>query len=98
VSDGVPGTGAGRIETPGVKDVYTFSATAGQKVLFSILAGGTVALGWRLTDPTGAVIFDQAFVGNAGPYTLGLTGTYTLTMGADARDTTGPYSFRLVPQ
>jgi hypothetical protein len=98
VSDGVPGTGAGRIETPGVKDVYTFSAIAGQKVLFSLLAGGTIALDWRLTDPTGAVVFGQAFFGNAGPYTLGLTGTYTLTVGSDARDTTGPYSFRLVPQ
>jgi hypothetical protein len=97
VSDGVPAAGAGRIETPGVKDVYTFSASAGQKVLFSLLSGAMDALAWRLTDPAGAVVFNQFFI-NAGPFTLGSTGTYTLTVGSDTRDVTGPYSFRIVPQ
>ncbi len=98
ISDGVPGPGAGRIETPGVKDVYTFQAAAGQKVLFSLLSGGFLFLDWRLTDPAGSVVFDQSFYQNAGPYTLPLTGTYTLTIGADGNDHTGPYSIRIDPQ
>ncbi len=95
VSNGVPGAGAGNIETPGVRDIYTFSASPGQSVFFDYQAGGTSALTWKLVDAAGAVVFDRGFFQDAGPYTLALGGTYTLTIGEDVSDHTGTYAFQV---
>ncbi len=95
VSDGVPGPGAGRIESPGVKDIYLFLASAGQSVTFDLQSGGTISLDWKLTDPSGLVIFNRPFFGDTGPYTLSSAGMYRLTIGSDQHDRTGIYQFRV---
>jgi hypothetical protein len=101
VSDGVPGPGAGNIESPGVKDIYTFNVTAGQRVYFA-LSGVPVTLvqvQWKLTAPDGEVIFDRILNccggQDAGEFTLAQTGVYTLTFGDDNDAGTGTYSFEL---
>ncbi|MBZ0289939.1 MAG: lamin tail domain-containing protein, partial [Anaerolineae bacterium] len=94
VSDGVPGAGAGNIESPGARDIYTFSATAGDIVYFDNI-GATDSIYWQLTSPTSIQIFNTS--GDGGLRTLAETGTYTLTLGgvADYDDVSGTYSFKL---
>jgi hypothetical protein len=98
VSDGIPAAGAGRIESPGALDVYTFTATAGPRVAFELIQGANAGLAWRLTDETGAEVFRSAFIANTGPVTLTRGGTYVLTLGNAASDFSGTYRFRTVPQ
>lgn len=95
VSDGLPAAGAGNIESPGALDRYTFQAAAGQAVFFDLQAGGSAALSWRLSDATGAVVFDQGFFFDTGTITLTNGGTYTLTVGNPRSDARGAYRFRL---
>lgn len=95
VSDAQPTTGAGNIETPGVRDSYTFQAAAGQRVYFDLLEGGQVGQRWRLTDPDGVEVFNAFFIGDVGTVTLEKAGTYGLTVGTDRTDVTGAYRFRL---
>jgi hypothetical protein len=101
VSNGVPGPGAGNIETPGVKDLYTFNATAGQRVYFALsgVAPALASVNWKLTAPDGAVIFDRILNccggADAGEFTLEQTGVYTITVGDDRDAGTGTYSFEL---
>ncbi len=95
VSDGVPGPGAGNIESPGREDIYTFDATAGTRIFADLLAGGGLPWDWRLEAPDGTVIFDRSFFSDAGTYLLPQTGTYELRIGELDSDDSGTYSFRL---
>lgn len=96
VSDGAPGAGAGNIESPGVQDVYTFTATPGQTVYFDLLDGGSAAIQWRLVDSTGAAVFTEGFFFDPGTLTLTRGGTYTLTIGNPKNDHVGTYRFRIL--
>jgi predicted secreted protein len=96
ISEGVPGVGAGRIETPGVQDEYRFEAVAGQVVFFDLLEGGTASIGWRLTDSAGVEVFSGGFFFDPGSVTLSQGGPYTLTVGTLNSDHQGTYAFRLI--
>jgi hypothetical protein len=97
VSDGEPGDGAGNIESPGMQDIYTFTAQPGATVQF-IGQGEDSLLRWTVTDEAGTVIFqDQWLDREAGVFTLEAGGTYTITVYGWA-ETTGPYQFQLVQQ
>src|SRR5262249_45828431 len=66
VTNGVPAAGAGMIETPGVQDVYTFNAVAGQRVYFEVpdsfdYIENLIFIGWTLTDADGAQVFGSDF-------------------------------------
>jgi hypothetical protein len=93
-----PGPGAGAIETPGAEDVYTFAATARQRVYFRMLARspGMDYIAWRLVDPNDRVVFD-ACLGCTEPGVQALLagGTYTLTVGSRSDPSTGTYRARL---
>jgi hypothetical protein len=58
-----PAPGAGRIEAPYAQDIYTFNATAGQRLLFDVLevnggcSGTGGSLGWRIRTPSGNNLF-----------------------------------------
>jgi hypothetical protein len=97
VSNGKPGAGAGNIESPGVKDVYTFNATAGQMVYFQVTQpnkNGTMR--WQLQDDSGNKVFDSCLqCGDPGDQTLDKGGTYTLIVGNDTDPAVGTYSFKL---
>ena len=95
VSNGVPGAGAGNIETPGANDVYTFNATAGQDLQFNMIErNGLTQIDWQLKAPDDSVVFQSSlFGGDKGPFEMPQTGTYTLTVGLDEEwGETGTYS------
>ena len=98
VPDG-PGSGAGRIETPGTVDVYTFSAEAGQDIFFSVTGdcrGGD--LQWSLTGGGEDSLFEQTlrssdYCTDVGPVTLPDAGEYQLRVYGKGDDT-GIYQFQ----
>ncbi len=100
ISNGVPGPGAGRIETPGVRDVYTFTASPGQVVYFDLLnQTGTSSIAWVLRDASSTVIFSTCLgCGDPGVRTLNQGGSYTITIGGNNSAQTGTYSFQMLPQ
>ena len=103
IRDGQPGPGAGSIETPGAKDVYTFKAAARQQVSARVLGGSPAILnsylGWRLVDEDGTEIFKQGlYTGHPGVLTLIRGGTYTLTVGSDVDPATGTYDVQIDSQ
>jgi hypothetical protein len=100
ISDGVPGPGAGNIETPGARDEYTFDAVAGTDVVIDeqSVSAGLNGMAYRLLRPGGAVLLTNALGGfEPGVVTLPDTGTYTLRVGADANDGTGTYGIAVLP-
>ena len=99
IGDNVPGPGAGNIETPGARDVYTFSATPGQQVSFEASAADSVPLvPWRLVDETESEVFSTCLgCGSPGTLTLDHGGTYTLTVGGDGDIATGTYQLSITP-
>ena len=101
VSDGVPGPGAGNIESPGRQDIYTFSAAAGQTVLFDILSvsNSLGLVSWKVVDANGTVIFNKCLgCGDPGAFTLALGGVYTIIVGKNTDDGTGAYQFQITNQ
>lgn len=99
ISNGVPGPGAGNIETPGVKDIYIFDATAGQKVFFQLKDSTlTGYVGFTLLDDLDNKIVDTEFkiVGQSiGTVELARGGTYRLIIGSDTDASVGTYTLKL---
>jgi hypothetical protein len=94
ISDGVPGPGAGNLETPGVQDIYTFAGSSGQQITFTVLEPN--GQNWDLVAPDGTLLVDRSAFTNRGPITLPQTGTYTLIAGTRVNlPVTGTYSFQL---
>jgi hypothetical protein len=97
ISDGVLGPGAGNVESPGAKDVYTFTAAAGQRVYFRKLKHdkNMEQIAWRLTDPDGREVFDSRLYDEPGVQLLRKGGTYTMSVGSDNAPATGTYTLQL---
>ncbi|MGZ8228421.1 MAG: toll/interleukin-1 receptor domain-containing protein [Burkholderiales bacterium] len=93
-----PAPGAGHIDSPGARNIYVFSAAAGQRVYFRRLeyAGGMELIEWKLTDPEGRTVFESR-LGHSEPgvQTLRKAGTYLLTVGSDREPATGAYRLQL---
>ena len=97
VSNGSPLPGAGNIEGAGDRDIYHFSATAGQNIYFdgNPLGGSAGSIRWTLRDPSSNVIFQNLFISSdGGAETMPATGNYQITVHADA-SATGTYNFRI---
>lgn len=100
VSDAVPASGAGRIETAGGQDTYTFQGTAGQKVMFKqINAAAAFAgwLSWEVKAPAGSNWFTRFFQnGFTECRVLPQSGTYTVRVFAAANNPAyfGTYAFK----
>ncbi len=96
VSNGVPGTGAGNIEAPGVVDVYRFTATAGQQVYFDLQQSDLSAFDadWELRDEGGDRVFGDA-LRDRDTLVLQRGGLYTLTVDADGTGI-GTYQFQIL--
>ncbi|MCL4267834.1 MAG: serine/threonine protein kinase [Anaerolineae bacterium] len=98
VSRDVPGPGAGNIESPGVKDEYTFIATAGQEVYFQVIQPPQTGelLSWRVLDDTGSEIFSTCLqCGDPGVKSLDRGGNYTIIVGNNSGAAVGTYEFRI---
>src|SRR5690606_20784050 len=85
VSDGVPGPGAGNLESPGSIDVYTFTITRETEVYFDEISGGC-GIVWRAEAPDGTALFDNNFICSADPgvYVLAQVGTYSIEVYSNA--------------
>ncbi|MEM7131454.1 MAG: hypothetical protein AAF702_34385 [Chloroflexota bacterium] len=95
ISSSVQGVGAGNIESPGVKDIYTFTAVEGQKVqLVSLLPPGFNSIFWRIEDASGTRLDEDNIHADSGVLTLS-AGTYRLIVGNDQHETVGRYAFQL---
>jgi hypothetical protein len=99
VSNGVPAVGAGNLETPGVHDVYTFTAAPGQSVYFED-RGATPngQIRYDVYDDRGTALFGEWLNGgqDIGRRTLARGGAYTIIVSGNA-NTVGTYSFKLWP-
>jgi hypothetical protein len=97
LSDGIPGVGAGNIETPGAFDIYTFSGTAGQSIFVDRLSySGVNSVDYKLYDPSDNQIGSRAFnLGDIATVDLPETGTYRLEVGESSNQSTGTYSIAL---
>src|SRR5439155_175621 len=94
--NGTNAAGAGKIESPGVHDIYAFTATAGQQVYFDFLGVNSgLDVKWRLVDEVGTVLFDRNLNGDAGVYPLTRGGAYTIDVGYNLNNSTGTYGFKL---
>ena len=98
ISDGMPGPGAGRIETPGASDEYVVNAVAGQHVYFHMREHGPNmnSINWRLTDQDEQEIFNTCLgCSEPGMQTLNRGGIYILTVGNPRDPGTGTYRLDL---
>jgi hypothetical protein len=85
---------SGAIETPGVIDVYTFTAESGQQVVYDGEADNT-NIRWTLTAPDDTVVFNTQVVQfEFEPFTLEQSGVYTMTIDG-LGDAVGEYRFQL---
>ncbi len=68
--------------TPGnVTNIYTFEASAGDRVVYDYLTSSGGDLYWRLVDPSGLLINGPEYMStDRGPFALYQTGTYYLLM------------------
>ncbi|MCS6841486.1 MAG: hypothetical protein NZ699_08370 [Roseiflexus sp.] len=95
-----PAPGAGRIETPGAKNIYLFEAQAGQRIVITIANyDRTVSLvSLTLRAPSGAEVFATCLgCGNPGEKTLPETGVYRLIVGSDRHGGVGTFELGIVP-
>ena len=89
-------TVTGTLLRPGDEHRFTFAGVAGQRLFYDALHGNVDAIWVYLYDPLG----NNIYVGNysdydAGPFTLALSGTYTLLI-KGVGDYVSDYSFRLI--
>ena len=98
-----PGTPvSGTLDPANETDGYRFEAQAGDKVYFDAVArSGAGSARWRVLDPYSNGVFDLGFSGassDAGLFTLGATGTYTLLVEGSRIDTgVGSYTLNVQP-
>jgi serine/threonine protein kinase len=93
-----PDNGAGYIEGPGAKDIYTFQADPGQHVYFEAVSAPETneLIKWQLEDSNGVEIFSSCLqCTDPGAQTLTQGGTYTLTVGDDRNIGSGPYAIKI---
>lgn len=101
VTNGIPATGAGRIEEAGTQDVFTFSGVEGQRVHFRQLHAAEVFAGWlkfEVRTPGGNEVLNVYLTGNkTNEVRLPATGQYSIKVYSGLVSTThiGNYSFQV---
>ena len=99
VAEDVPAKGAGTIEAPGARDLYTFSAPpkALAGVYIDKVGNDMSSLRLQLLDDDGEEVFGTCLgCTNPGPVQLLKGGTYTLSVGGNPDPATGIYALRIV--
>ena len=86
---------SGQISEAGEIDVLTFSASAGQRILYDAQDGDFDAIMMTLTTPSGLTLLNQNADYDSSPLQLTESGTYRLTMGGTS-DALGDYRFQIL--
>jgi tRNA A-37 threonylcarbamoyl transferase component Bud32 len=98
IMPGEPEAGAGLIEAPGSKDIYTFSAEPGEIIYVHVieLPETSDLIDFYLTDDLGNDLFYSCLqCGDPGIVQLDRGGEYTLTVGNDDPDGAGYGAYRI---
>jgi hypothetical protein len=98
ISRGAPDEGAGYIESPGARDVYTFTAESGQDAYFHVNKPPQTndSIYWRVKDEAGNVIFDTCLqCGDPGLQTLESGGVYMITVDSANSHAVGAYEIKV---
>jgi hypothetical protein len=98
ISNGQPDAGAGLIEAPGSKDVYTFAAEAGQDVYIQVVEPPSTSdtMYISLVDDINTNVFSSCMqCGDPGTITLDRGGTYKLIVGNDDPTGAGYGAYRI---
>lgn len=89
-----PAPGAGRIETPGARNVYLFEAQAGQRVVVTVTKHDREVsqLSLTLHAPSGKEVFATCLgCGDPGEQTLPEAGVYRLIVGSNTHEGVGAF-------
>lgn len=100
IAKGIPGEGAGAIETPGAHDIYNFTLEESQSVMFQVKQGPQTSdtIYWRLVDQQGNEIFNTCLqCGDPGQFTLE-AGSYSVIVGNQNEPGTGTYQLGIAIQ
>ena len=98
ISNGEPDSGAGWIEAPGSKDMYTFTAEAGEETYIHIITPpeSTDSINFYMIDDLGSNVFSSCLqCGDPGVITLDRGGEYTLVVGNDDPSGAGYGTYRI---
>ena len=98
IREGKPVSGAGAIDTAHEKDVYAFSARAGQNVYFQVVShtAALASVEWKVLDAKGTEVFRACLgCGHPGVQKLRTGGRYTLIVGSDRDPGVGTYELQL---
>ncbi|QLE56855.1 Ig-like domain-containing protein [Nostoc sp. TCL26-01] len=85
----------GNLAEPGDDEVYTFTGTAGQRILFDGLDNNFTSIYTQLQSPSGISLGNYYYYNDSQPFTLTETGTYRATV-RSSNNATGNYSFQLL--
>src|SRR6185436_4240143 len=96
ISNGVPGVGAGNIESAGAYDIYTFNGTTGQVLYVDLLSTTNASLDYELRTPGNGSLFGHAMYDDGGRVVLPANGTYTINVFDYLGPLTGTYSFTIL--
>jgi len=101
IANGIPGKGAGLIDTPGAEDRYVMNVDAGQKLLFKLgdydrtLSSNV----YRLIADDGTELLSRCFgCSPAEPVTFSRGGRHVLIVGTSREASTGAYAIEIVPR
>ena len=89
---------SGTLDEPGAQSKYTFTATAGQRLLFDSLNSEATQIYLTLTSPSGQPVIFWSGVNvhnDIGPTTLSETGTYSLLVDGSGENI-GAFSFKIL--
>jgi hypothetical protein len=87
---------AATIANAGDQQVYTFTGTIGQRLVYNALENTTSGLDAELVSPSGHVLLNTNSVSSSNPFTLSEAGTYRLIISAEGQATTGTVNFQLI--
>ncbi|MDZ4755704.1 MAG: hypothetical protein SGJ09_00400 [Phycisphaerae bacterium] len=96
VANGIPGTGAGNLETPGSIDVYALNVVFPTTVYFDELRGNC-SIFWGAVDPNSTSLFanNVICVTDPGTFTLLSPGVHLITVKSPSGGI-GTYAFRVI--
>jgi RHS repeat-associated protein len=84
----------GDISAAGESHIYSFTASVGQQIFFDAQIGSLSDYTWRLSSPSGTLVFSDLFRDRTAKIAISEAGLYSLTIDGSG-DATGSYRFQI---